>query len=170
MRTLLFLSLFSCFLTSSSLWSQDIEALVKATPLSISGGINVNANYYNNQGGNSIQPPFFYTVGANLNLNFFGIVSAPLSFRYSPTGNQFNYPTVKRQPFNQMGISPKYKWLTVHLGYRSMNFSKYTYSGARFFGGGIEVKPQKIKLNGGVFFREANTIANRLSFINTSRV
>lgn len=147
--------------------AQDIDALLKATPLTVSGGVNVSTSFYDNQGGNSVQPPFFYTVGANLNLNFFGVVSAPFSFRYSPAGDQFSYPTVKRQPFNQLGISPKYKWLKVHLGYRSMAFSPYTYSGTKFYGAGVEVTPKKLKFHLASFYgRLAKGLSDSIALSN----
>src|SRR5687767_6807251 len=45
------------------------------------------------------------------------------------------------QPFNQFGLSPHYKDVTVHLGYRSMNFSDFTLAGNIFLGAGFEVAP-----------------------------
>ncbi|HEV7621691.1 MAG TPA: hypothetical protein VGO09_08160, partial [Flavisolibacter sp.] len=48
--------------------------------------------------------------------------------------------------FNQFGISPHYKWLTVHAGYRQMSFSEFTLNNQTFLGGGIEANPGKIRL------------------------
>jgi hypothetical protein len=38
-------------------------------------------------------------------------------------------------------MSPYYKWLTVHAGYRNVNFSRYSMAGHTFLGGGIEATP-----------------------------
>ena len=50
------------------------------------------------------------------------------------------------QPFNQFGISPTYKWLTFHLGYRNVSFSEYTLNGYTFLGVGLEARPGKFRL------------------------
>ena len=49
------------------------------------------------------------------------------------------------QPFNQFGISPTYKWLKVHLGYRNLTFSEFTLSGYTFLGAGVEATPGKFR-------------------------
>ena len=131
---------------------QDIESVVQADPIKVNGSISASTTYYNAQGIDNRRPPFYWTINANLNLNLFGVISAPLSLQFSPQGNQFNYPYQQLQPFNKMGISPKYKAFTVHLGYRSMNFSKYTYSGNSFYGAGIEVAPKASKWKAQAFF------------------
>ncbi|MCX6271326.1 MAG: hypothetical protein NTU44_08945, partial [Bacteroidetes bacterium] len=45
------------------------------------------------------------------------------------------------QPFNQYGVSPTYKWITIHAGYRNIFFSPYTLAGATIYGCGIELHP-----------------------------
>ena len=50
------------------------------------------------------------------------------------------------QPFNQFGISPTYKWLTLHLGYRNLTFSEFTLNGYTFLGAGLEARPGKFRL------------------------
>ncbi len=124
-------------------YAQDIESVVKSDPIKVSGSLSTSASYYNAWGIDSRRTPFYWTVNANLNFNFFGVVSAPFTLNFSPQGSQFSYPYQQMQPFNKMGISPKYKWLTVHLGYRSMNFSQYSYSGNNFNGVGVEIQPKK---------------------------
>lgn len=44
------------------------------------------------------------------------------------------------QPFNQFGVSPQYKWLTLHAGYRSLHFSEFSLADETILGGGAEVK------------------------------
>lgn len=69
------------------------------------------------------------------------------------------------QPFNQYGISPKYKWVTAHIGYRNMTFSDFTLAGHTFLGAGVELTPGKWKISGvlGRFrkpIEEAEALAN----------
>ncbi len=66
-------------------------------------------------------------------------MSFPFSGIYS--NNDFNYS----QPFNQYGLSPSYKWVTAHVGYRNLAFGSYTLSGATFLGGGVELNPGKFR-------------------------
>jgi hypothetical protein len=50
------------------------------------------------------------------------------------------------QPFNQYGLSPKYKWITAHFGYRSVSFSEFTLNGHTFLGAGVEMTPGKWRI------------------------
>jgi hypothetical protein len=40
-------------------------------------------------------------------------------------------------------LSPKYKWITAHVGYRSLKFSDFSLGGNQFLGVGIELNPEK---------------------------
>lgn len=146
------LKLVVILLMAGQLAAQDVEQVLKAKPIAVSGSFGASMNYYDMQGMDNRRPPFYWTMNANLNFNFFGVVSAPFSLQFSPQGNQFNYPYQQLQPFNKMGISPKYKAVTLHLGYRSLNFSTYTYGGASFNGVGVEVNPAKGKFYGSALY------------------
>lgn len=119
--------------------SSKVKNITKEDPVVITGGINMSSNfskYYNKE---NLRPPLFGVFNANLNLRFFNTVSAPFSFQYSPQSKDFRYPGVQLQPFNQMGMSPSYRGITLHLGYRSVPISSFTSSGANFHGAGCEV-------------------------------
>jgi hypothetical protein len=77
----------------------------------------------------------------NPTLSLYG-VELPFSFVLSTTERSFN------QPFNQFGVSPRYEWLTLHGGYRSMFVSEYTLSDAVILGGGAEVDGEWFHLRG----------------------
>jgi hypothetical protein len=47
---------------------------------------------------------------------------------------------------NQFGASPTYKWITGHVGYRSLTFSPYTLAGHQFLGAGVEMNPGLLRL------------------------
>ena len=86
--------------------------------------------------------PFNCFVSGNLNISIYGW-SVPLSFSYS------NQKATFRQPFNQYGLSPTYRWITMHAGYRSMVFSNYTVNGHLFLGAGADLTPRKnLRLSG----------------------
>jgi hypothetical protein len=80
--------------------------------------------------------PFYWLLSGNLTLSYWQI-TAPFSFTLSQQDQTFRYP----QPFNQFGVSPNYKFVTLHLGYRSMNFSEFTLAGTIFLGVGLDVVP-----------------------------
>ncbi|MFN8415489.1 MAG: hypothetical protein U0U66_04060 [Cytophagaceae bacterium] len=122
------------FLFYFSSYAQDISQLGKGKALSYSGNISVQQSWNHIEGIPSRRPPYFWMLQGSLNLSLYGW-SVPISGMYA--NEQFSY----QQPFQQYGLSPQYKWLTFHIGYRSLSFSPYTLSGTTFLGGGIELKP-----------------------------
>lgn len=124
---------FTCF-EIRYICAQDLEKVGRDNPLSISGGFSTDHVMYFSDGINNRRDPYNFFFTGNLNIDLYGL-SIPLSFSYS--NQQFSY----RQPFNQIGISPTYKWATGHFGYRNLNYSKYTLNGHIFLGGGLELEP-----------------------------
>lgn len=129
------MGLSSPFFVSPALGQSDVREWKKA---SVNGGINTNATYYESWGMNHRRPPFFWMVQANLNIDL-GPLSLPFSVSFNSQKKDFRYP----KPFNHFGLSPRYKSVTAHLGYRSMQFSEFTMAGVEFLGAGIEVDPEK---------------------------
>ena len=125
----------------SALPAQDLESLKSARPVSITGNIGLNTSFYHMSEPTIPvrQTPFAYGVNANATLSVYGI-SMPFSFTWYS-----NEKAGFRQPFNQFGISPTYKWLTVHLGYRNLSFSEFTLNGHTFLGAGVEARPGKFR-------------------------
>lgn len=117
--------------------AQQLDQMGEEKPLKVNGGINAQTVFYGVDGIEARRDPFFWVVNANLTLNFLG-VSAPFSATFSSQESQFS------QPFNQYGLSPKYKSVTAHLGYRSLNYSSLTLSGLQFLGAGVEWEPEDI--------------------------
>jgi hypothetical protein len=85
-----------------------------------------------------------------------GGISLPFSAVLGNQGSSF------RQPFNQFGVSPTYKWATVHAGYRNVSFSPFTLAGHTFLGGGVELNPGKLRL-GAVYGRFNKAISTNLA-------
>ena len=104
--------------------------------LNISGSVNGSGIGYAATGIPARRDPFYWLLSGNLTLSYWQS-TAPFSFTVSQQDQTLRYP----QPFNQFGVSPTYKFITLHLGYRSMNFSEFTLAGPIFMGVGAEVTP-----------------------------
>jgi hypothetical protein len=114
-----------------------VEALAKAPVAAMNGGLSLNQILTLTPGDSTAKNPYAWYLAGNINFSFFGSVNIPLSFAY--TNNQFN--ATGALPFNRFSISPSYKWIKVHAGYTSMQFSPYSLAGHELFGGGIELTP-----------------------------
>lgn len=130
----------SLLLWATTVFSQDtIPSKVKTfvtDNVHLSGGFGGMGTYYLSSGVDAQRDPLFWQVNANINLKV-GQVSFPFSAVMNAQNRSFT------QPFNQYGLSPKYKAVTVHLGYRSLRFSDYSLSGNQFLGAGVEISPKK---------------------------
>ncbi|MBL7932699.1 MAG: hypothetical protein JNL60_12395 [Bacteroidia bacterium] len=139
-----------------SVLAQDIEQsvseaknLFKQEPISCTGSIGANAVFYKPYGIQARRDPFYWVLNANLNISLFNKINVPFTAVITQQDKNYSNGLDKfSQPFNQFGISPRYRWLTIHAGFRSLEFSEYTLSGAIFLGGGVEVKPEKSLISG----------------------
>jgi len=143
---LVFVLLFYFFLVYiQSLLAQELDKLKKEDLFKVSGGFGASAVFYDADGIPLRRDPFYWQLKANLNFTL-GEISAPFSATLSQQERSFT------QPYNQIGISPKYKAITTHIGYRSMSFSPYTLGGRVFLGGGIEVAPKDYWIQGSALY------------------
>jgi hypothetical protein len=133
--------LLTILMFQSLVFAQQIDGLLKQKPFQISGGLGLNQNLYlANQIPDRFIPYTFIATG-NVNVQIYGL-SLPFTFNYSNQKLDYRTP----QPFNIIGISPKYKKLTLHAGYRNMTFSSYTLAGHSYLGGGLEYQFPKLKV------------------------
>ncbi len=143
---LYYLFLLSGLSLSGALFAQDVGNVLgrlgklKEQQLSITGGINLNGQWYQANGIEARRDNFQWRGSANLNLSFLG-VNAPFSFVFSDANNNFNLPA-----YSFAGISPRYKWATLHAGDRSLSFSRYTLGGISFRGVGLQLEPGKFQV------------------------
>jgi hypothetical protein len=150
------LLIFVCFFALKFIFAQNLSQLKNQKPFTIDGTLSTTANFYSLSGKESTRDPFSYVLSGNVNVSVYNL-QLPFSFTYS--NNSFNYA----QPFNRFGISPEYKWIKLHLGYRSMSFSPLTMAGHSFFGAGIELNPGKFRF-GAVYGRfNQKTIPNSVN-------
>ena len=128
-----------CFLGMQSVLAQDIAQTFKQKPLTISGSLSLGSSFYQVKNIPSRREPFSWYLSGSPVLTVYGI-TMPFSLVVSDQERKFS------QPFNQYGVSPYYKWITVHAGYRNLRFSEFTMNGANFLGGGVELRPGKFRL------------------------
>lgn len=133
MKSLLFVVFFGVL--GSVAFAQNLDAIGKEKPLSVSGGVSLNQIGYAVSGIESRRDPYTYYASGNINFSLYGW-SCPLSFSVSNSNTSF------QQPFNQYSLHPTYKWITAHAGYTSMTFSPYTVNGHIFLGGGVDLAPE----------------------------
>ncbi|MCB0651783.1 MAG: hypothetical protein KDC85_10945 [Saprospiraceae bacterium] len=125
-----------------SLNAQDIEGLNQATPFAWSGALAVQTGFYQANGIGDRSPSSIWSLSSNMNFTLYDQLNLPFSFTVGRYGTQSSYPT-----FGQVGLSPSYKWATLHLGHRNMTFSPYTLAGHTFLGTGIEITPGKFRFS-----------------------
>jgi hypothetical protein len=138
LKNIKYIVLTTIILLNSVLKAQDLSDLKNTKPVTFGGGLNLQTGFYSINGAKSRQPGFTYILSGSPTLTVYGI-SLPFSFTFS------NYQRDFRQPFNQFGLSPTYKWLTVHAGYRNITYSQFTMAGYTILGGGIELKPKNFR-------------------------
>jgi hypothetical protein len=107
--------------------------------LQLSNQLSISAEYYSVRGIDGRQLPLTYVFQGAPTIQI-GDTPVPFAFVVSSFSNSY------QTPFNQLGTSPKYKWIQVHAGYRNINFSNFTLGGQRMLGAGIELTPGKFQL------------------------
>ncbi|MBE8720878.1 hypothetical protein [Sphingobacterium pedocola] len=133
---LLFILLFNLVQTG---FAQDLTTLREQKPFQFQGSLELRGMFYNASGIQNRMQPFTYLLSGSPTATFYGW-TVPMSFAVSRENKSF------QQPFNQYGMSPTYKWITLHVGHRSVNFSPYTLAGHTMLGGGFELKPGKLRV------------------------
>ena len=132
------LILFLFFAAHSYAFTQDLSSISGQDPFKINGSVTVKLQAYNTDRENPSRSPFMWYLQGNPVITVYGIV-LPFSFRLSEQQRDF------RQPFNQFGVSPYYKWAKLHLGYRSHTWSTYALAGHSITGAGLELTPGKFQ-------------------------
>lgn len=115
--------------------AQDIENIKNQKPFQIHGSVGGGTSFYHSDEPYKTRDPFAWNMYANVTPVIYGF-SLPFSVIVT------QYTRSYTQPFTQFGVSPKYKWVTLHLGYRNMDFSPLVYGGTTFLGGGFELSPK----------------------------
>jgi hypothetical protein len=128
----------------------------KPNLVKVSGGLNAYAGFYTASGIVGRNQPAPFGLSGQVTVTLPGGIALPFSAVLGNQGSSF------RQPFNQFGVSPTYKWATVHAGYRNVSFSPFTLAGHTFLGGGVELNPGRLRL-GAVYGRFNKAISSTLA-------
>lgn len=129
--------------------AQDVEQTysslrdrLKEDPMRLTGMLNVDLSSYHAYGIDGRGVPFMGRLMGYVNLDILG-VNIPGSVNIGSGGTVFN---TELPSFAFIGISPRYKWATLHLGTRSLNMGKYSFSNHSFNGVGFELNPDNWRL------------------------
>ncbi len=133
------LILFFVFAANIYAFSQDLSSISGQDPFRVNGSVTAKLQLYNTDRDNPSRSPFMWYLQGSPVITVYGIV-LPFSFRLSEQQRDF------RQPFNQFGVSPYYKWAKLHLGYRSHTWSTYALAGHSITGVGLELTPGKFQV------------------------
>ncbi|MEM9819459.1 MAG: hypothetical protein AAF985_00245, partial [Bacteroidota bacterium] len=125
--------------------AKSIKAKVKNTlndSLKISGGISASSELNFISGRSRRSGLFNYQLNGALNISKYGF-SLPLSLNFSNERFVYNYdlPAIRLPSYSFAGMTPTFKWASLLIGDRTMDFSPYTLSGHGFRGLGTELKP-----------------------------
>lgn len=126
-------------LASSTGHAQDFTHLKSRKPFAFHGSIGGGMDFYTSNERYQTRDPFSWNLYGNFTPSFYDF-SLPFSFVVT------QYTKSYTVPFSQFGISPSYKWVKLHLGYRSISFSPFVFDGQSFLGAGIELSPKKFYL------------------------
>jgi hypothetical protein len=133
----LYLIFFILLLLPGRILGQDIAEIRKNKPVQISGYLGAAAYGYSGVRSTS---PFGWVASAGVNLSFWNALQVPVSLQFSDRQLNYNTPV-----FRRFGLSPSWKWIKLHGGYRNLSFSPYTLAGFTFLGGGLELTPGKFR-------------------------
>ena len=157
--TLLILHLsMSCFLVPGISFSQAPDGTAKHGAVSFHGNICLNTVGYTVSGIPVRADLFTWVLSGNATFKVSNL-EIPLTLIISDKQKSYS------QSFNQFGISPHWKWITVHAGYRNITFSNYTLAGRTFLGGGIELNPSLFRF-GFVYGRFNRSTGENLVYEN----
>lgn len=132
------LPLLAALMVAHAVRTQDIGSIGQVQPVQFSAGLRAQLGFYNVRGIDPRRTPFYWTISGTPTMTLQG-VQMPFMVMVSDQDREF------QQPFNQFGLSPYYKWIKVHLGYRDVHFSRFTLAGHRALMAGIELTPGKFR-------------------------
>ncbi|PLW97610.1 MAG: hypothetical protein C0593_08105 [Marinilabiliales bacterium] len=126
--------LFLFFIAGSAFGQTERAPDRKQNPLRMAGTFIAKVEGYYAKGIESSRKPLSFLASGDFDPEVYGM---KLPFSFLASNQNFNYA----QPFTRIGISPEYKWMRFHFGYRNISYSQYTLGGHSFLGAGLELNP-----------------------------
>lgn len=117
--------------------SQAQNNTPKKKAFTLTGNINSSAEFYSSNEGDSVQtrPGYAWNIYGSF-MPKINKISLPFSFVIT------DYKQSGKSPYIQAGISPTYKWMKLHFGVRTIQFSPLIFDGRSFTGAGVELNPK----------------------------
>ncbi len=109
--------------------------------LKVTGNVTAGEQFMNDTR-YDLERPFAFNFSAGVNFNLFNRIDVPFQFVYSNQQVNINRPQLRF-----FGLSPSYKWVRLHGGYRTYNISPYLLNNRYVLGGGIDLTPGKFRLS-----------------------
>lgn len=121
--------------------AQDLAEISEAKPITVSGSLSLQGQHFHSSGNTySERPDLTGYLSLAPTIGIYGI-EFPFSVYLTTNQTQF------RQPFNEFGVSPHYKSITAHFGYRSVQYSQYTLASERWLGVGGDLRLPVLRLS-----------------------
>lgn len=122
--------------------------LAQSRSVTLRGSLTVSTDLYGQSGrARNTRSPQMAGAYGQVTVALPGGISMPFSAYLSTEGAGYQHP------FNQVGVSPRWRWAQAHGGYFSTRLSNFTLSDARLLGGGLELTPGPFRL--GVAYGQA---------------
>jgi len=116
-------------------WTTIQDRLAARDYLRVSGSLQASLRWNQLTGIPQRADPFAARLNAGLLVDLLGL-QGPFAVAFSDGNTAYRLPA-----YAFYGFSPSYKWLQLHLGDRSLDFSPYTLNGHHFKGVGLELRP-----------------------------
>ena len=128
-------ALSAAYLAAAPLAAQNMAELQFSKPVRVSGGISASGYAVAGGGDRFAGDRLGGVVSADVPFRVADAWSVPLRAAFSNQGSRFSGPSLAR-----FGLSPRYKWLTLHGGHRHYSLSRFITNGGTVLGGGVEVR------------------------------
>lgn len=155
-RRLWFLLIILCSLKVQGKTESVQDTSAKSKKWGFNGTLGLSLQAYTSNSPLARMRPFTYTLTGAPVVTMFG-KQVPMTVIISEQDRRFV------QPYNQIGLSPKGKWFTLHLGHRNIYFSNYTLAGTTVLGAGFEMNPGKFRM--GAMAGQINRAVTNLDLI-----
>lgn len=110
-------------------------------PVRISGQATMSGDFYYNRGNEARRP------GSAFLMSFGPRMTVLDAVELSVDGLLSTDQSYLRQNINQLGLSPSWRWATLHVGDFSRGYSSYTMEGVRLRGAGIDLTPGNVRFS-----------------------
>lgn len=120
-------------------------------PVRVSGSARMVTDAYLSHGIDPRRPGTRWRMALSPRATVFGEVSVSAELLVSTEETQF------RQNIGQIGLNPSWRWVTLHVGDFTRDYTKYTVQGSRVRGGGVDLEPGdfRFSIQGGRVLRSA---------------